>query len=37
MIVVITYDPVVGTGSFAQQFGNQFFGVIQLNISVYKL
>ena len=37
MIVVFTNDPVVGTESFAQQFGNQFCGVIQLNISLYKL
>lgn len=37
MIVVFTNGPVVGTESFAQQFGNQFCGVIQLNISVYKL
>jgi hypothetical protein len=37
MIVVFTNDPAVGTESFAQQFGNQFCGVIQLNISVYKL
>lgn len=37
MIVVFTNDPVVSTESFAQQFGNQFCGVIQFNISVYKL
>jgi hypothetical protein len=37
MIVVFTNDPVVGTESFAQQFGNQFCGVIQLNVSVCKL
>jgi len=37
MIVVCTNDPVVGTERFAQQFGNQFCGVIQLNISIYKL
>jgi hypothetical protein len=33
MIVAFTNDPVIGTENFAQQFGNQFCGVVQLNKS----